>query len=150
MTRRYFEDLAVGETWTSGEYLVTEAEITDYARRYDPQPMHVDPVAAAQGPHGSVIASGWMVAALSMKLFIEAGGYGDTPVMGLGTDELRWKQVVRPGDRLHSVREVVELRRSGSNPKKGIIRTRVSVINQHGAEVLSMVATGMIGARGEG
>jgi acyl dehydratase len=150
MARRYFEDLALGETWTSGEYEITEAEIIDYARKYDPQPMHVDPEAAAKGPHGSVIASGWMVAALSFKLFIEAGGYGDTPVMGLGNDELRWTQVVRPGDRLRSRREVVELRRSRSNPKNGIIRTRITVTSQDGDTVLSMLATGMIAARSAG
>ena len=106
-------------------------------------------MAAAQGPHGTVIASGWMVAALTMKLFIEAGGYGDTPVMGLGSRGTALEPaVVRPGDRLVSRREVVELRRSKSNPMKGLVRTRVWATNQNGNTVLSMVSTGMIAARG--
>ncbi len=150
MVQRYFEDLNVGDVWTSRELTVTEADIIDFARKYDPQPMHTDPVAAAKGPHGSVIASGWQIAALTLKLFVEAGGYGDTPVLGLGNDELRWSKVVRPGDRLTCRREIVELRRSKSNPRNGIVRTRITMTNQNGETALSMVATGMVAARGDG
>ena len=147
MTRRYFEDLQLGETWTSREVTIGEDEIIAFARLYDPQPMHMDPVAAASGPHGSVIASGWQICALTLRVFVEAGGYGDTPVLGLGSDELRWTQVVRPGDRLVVGREVVELRRSASNPGNGLVRTRISVWNQRGETVLSMISTGRITAR---
>jgi acyl dehydratase len=150
MARRYFEDLSLGETWTSREVTITEADIVEFARRYDPQPMHMDPAAAAKGPHGTVIASGWHIAALTLKVFVEAGGYGDTPVLGLGNDELRWNKVVRPGDRLTVKREVVELRRSRSNPMNGLVRTRITVVNQNGETVLSMLATGMIAARSGG
>jgi acyl dehydratase len=150
MARRYFEDLSLGETWTSRELILTEEDILEFSRRYDPQPMHVDPAAAAKGPHGTVIASGWHIAALTLKLFVEAGGYGDTPVLGLGNDELRWHKVVRPGDRLTVKREVVELRRSRSNPRNGVVRTRIAVVNQAGETVLSMLATGMIAARSDG
>jgi acyl dehydratase len=97
-----------------------------------------------------VIASGWHIAALTLKMFVEAGGYGDTPVLGLGNDELRWNKVVCPGDRLTVKREVVELRRSRSNPANGLVRTRITVVNQSGETVLSMLATGMIGARSVG
>jgi acyl dehydratase len=150
MARRYFEDLSRGETWVSREATITEADIVEFARKYDPQPMHMDPATAAKGPHGTVIASGWHIAALTLKMFVEAGGYGDTPVLGLGNDELRWNKVVRPGDRLTVKREVVELRRSRSNPTNGLVRTRITVVNQSGETVLSMLATGMIGARSVG
>jgi acyl dehydratase len=150
MTRRYFEDLKLGDTWTSRELTITEEDIIDYSRKYDPQPQHIDPVAAAKGPHGSIIASGLHIASLSLMLFIEAGGYGDTPVMGLGNDELRWSKVVRPGDRLTCHREIVELRRSRSNPLNGIVRTRITMTNQNRETVLSMIATGMIAARSDG
>jgi acyl dehydratase len=150
MARRYFEDFTLDEVWTSPEFPVTEAEMLDFARRYDPQPMHTDPEAAARGPHGTVIASGWHIAALTLKAFVEAGGYGETPVLGLGTDELRWTQVVRPGDRLTVRREVVGLRRSGSNPMNGLVTTRITATNQSGRIVLSMVSTGMVSARGPG
>jgi acyl dehydratase len=149
MEARFFEDFSVGETWASRELKISEDDIVEFGTKYDPQPMHTDPETAAAGPYGSVIASGWQIAALTLKLFVEAGGYGKTPVLGLGSDELRWKQVVRPGDVLVVTREIVELRRSNSNPRKGIVRTRITTKNQKGETVLSMVSTGMIDARGE-
>lgn len=145
--RRYLEDFEVGETWESEPYEITEEEIITFARANDPQPMHTDPEAAANGRFGTVIASGWQVAALALKLFVLAGGYGETPILGLGADELRWKQVVRPGDRLRTRREVIEVRRSKSKPDRGILRTRVQVLNQNDEEVYSSVSTGQIMAR---
>lgn len=147
MATRYLEDIAIGETWTSRSIVLTQEEIIAFGRANDPQPIHTDPVAARQGRFGGLIASGWQVAALSMRLFIEAGGYGDTPVVGLGIEDLRWTRPVRPGDRLHTVREVIEKRRSQSKPGRGILRTRVSVVNQDGDCVLSMIAVGQINAR---
>lgn len=147
MNARYLEDIAVGETWTSPEVVLSEAEIVAFARANDPQPMHTDPAAAAQGRFGGLIASGWQVAALSMRLFVQSGGYGDTPVVGLGVDELRWKRPVRPGDRLHVVREVIEARPTASRPGYGIIRTLVTVVNQDGEAVMSMVSVGQVPAR---
>lgn len=150
MTTKHFEDFAVGDIWESRPHRMEEAEMQAFARTYDPQPMHTDPEAARTGPHGAIIASGWQVAALSLKLFVESGGYGDTPVFGLGTDELRWTKPVRAGDVLRFRRETVELRRSKSNPTRGIVRTRISAVNQDGDEVMSMVSTGMIAARTTG
>lgn len=144
---RLFEDFTLGERWTSPPETISEAAIIAFARDNDPQPMHIDPHAAAAGPHGSVIASGWQIAALALKLFVQAGGYGGTPVLGLGCDELRWHEIVRPGDVLTVHREIIALRRSASRPQQGIIRTRISVNNQHGRTVLSMISTGMVPAR---
>lgn len=146
---RFLEDFQVGETWTSREVVLTEEEMVRYARENDPQPMHTDPQAAAKSRFGGIIASGWQIAALSMRLFVEAGGYGRTPVVGLGIDELRWSQVVRPGDRLHVVREVIDVRRSKSRPAYGVIRTRVSVINQKGETVMSLISAGQVPARSQ-
>ena len=145
MAARYFEDFAIGETWTSREIVLTEADIIAFAQANDPQPMHTDPAAAASGRFGGLIASGWQVAALSMRLFIEAGAYGDTPVVGMGVDELRWKKPVRPGDRLHVRREIVDLR--AGRPGYGIIRTKVSVINQDGDAVMTLISMGQVPTR---
>lgn len=147
MEARAFEDFVVGETWTSASVVLSEDEIIAFASVNDPQPIHMDPVAAASGRFGELIASGWQVAALSMRLFIEAGGYGATPVVGMGIDELRWKRPVRPGDALYVVREVIETQLSRSNPKFGIIRTRVTVINQNDEAVMSLVSIGQVPAR---
>ena len=144
---RYFEDFEIGETWTSKTVMLSQEEMIAYARQNDPQPMHIDPEKAAASRFGSIIASGWQIAALSMRLFIEGGGYGDTPVVGLGVDELRWRKPVRPGDRLYVIREVVSTERSRSKPQYGIIRTRVSVRNQNGEDVMTLITLGQVPTR---
>lgn len=144
---RYFEDFEISESWTSKSVVLSEDDIIRYARENDPQPIHTDPEKAAQSRFGSVIASGWQIAALSMRLFIEGGGYGDTPVVGMGIDELRWRKPVRPSDRLHVSREVVGTERSRSNPRFGIIRTKVTVRNQKDEEVMTLVSIGQVPTR---
>nr|WP_246573296.1 MaoC family dehydratase [Chelatococcus asaccharovorans] len=145
--RRYFEDFAIGETWASEPFTLSQDAIIGYARDYDPQPIHIDPEKAADGPFGSVIASGWQIAALSMRVFVEAGGYGETPVVGMGIDELRWRRPVRPGDRLRVVRTVVETDRSKTRPGFGVVRTQVSVTNQDDEVVMTMVSLGRVPRR---
>lgn len=145
--RRYFEDFSVGETWTSKSVVMSEEDIVRYAREYDPQPIHTDPEKAAQGRFGSVIASGWQIAALSMRLFVESGGYGETPMVGLGIDELRWRRPVKPGDTLRVKREVVATERHKTRPEFGIIRTQVTVINQKDETVMSLVSLGQVPSR---
>lgn len=150
MTTRLLEDFQVGETWTSRWETITEEAIVAFGKANDPQPIHTDPAAAATGRFGTVIASGWQIAALSLRLFVEAGGYGDTPMVGLGIDELRWKQIVRPGDTLQVHRTVIEVRRSATRPDRGSVKSRVEVKNQNGEVVLSMIALGQVPARTSG
>ena len=94
-TARYLEDFQVGERWVSAPTPITEAEIVAYGLANDPQPIHTDPEWAKTGPFGGLIASGWQIAALSMRLFVQSGGYGKTPVIGMGIDELRWRKPYR-------------------------------------------------------
>lgn len=145
--RRYFEDFSVGETWTSKTIVLSEDDIVRYAREYDPQPIHTDPGKAAAGRFGSVIASGWQVAALSMKLFVEAGGYGETPMVGMGIDELRWRRPVRPGDSLRVIREVIATERHAKRPEFGVVRTQVTMRNQDDETVMSFVSLGQVPTR---
>jgi acyl dehydratase len=148
MATRLFEDFRVGESWESEPTPVPAEEIVAFGRGFDPQPMHTDAERAAQGPFGGLVASGWHIAALSMRVFVQAGGYGDTPMVGLGIDELRWRAPVRAGDTLTVRREVIELRRSESNPTHGIVRTRVTVRNQDGVVVMSLISAGRVPTRG--
>lgn len=141
---RYFDDFQLGDSWTSVAVPITSEEIVAFGLSYDPQPMHTDPQQALQSPFGGLIASGWMIAALSVRVFVQAGGYGKTPVVGLGIDELRWQRPVKAGDTLSFTREVVELRRSASNPGHGIVRTRVTARNQHDETVMSMLTAGRV------
>lgn len=144
---RYLEDFEIGETWVSETVEMVQEDMIAYALQNDPQPMHTDPEKAADSRWGSIIASGWMIAALSMRLFIQGGGYGDTPVVGLGIDELRWRKPVRPGDVLKVTREVISAERSKSRPEYGVIKTKVSVSNQKDEVVMTLVSLGQVPAR---
>lgn len=147
---RFLEDFTVGETWESVPVTLTQEEMIAYAKANDPQPMHIDPERAKTGPFGTIVASGFQIAALSMRMFIQSGGYGATPVVGMGIDELRWLKPVRPGDTLVVRRELIDIRRMESQPDRGILRTRVTVRNQKDEIVMSLISLGRVPARTKG
>ncbi len=134
---RYFEDYHVGMVDEFGDIAVTAEEIVEFARRYDPQSMHVDPVAAAQGPFGGLIASGWHTAAMVMRLFVEHYLSKVATLPSPGVDELRWVRPVRPGDTLRVRVTVLETKRSRSKPDRGLVRGLVEVLNQNGELVMT-------------
>lgn len=148
--RRCFEDFAVGESWTSEPLVLTKEDIVAFAREYDPQPIHTDPEMAAAGRFGSLIASGWQVAAITMRLFVQAGGYGETPMVGVGIDNLRWRRPVYPDDTLRVTRTVAETERHRTRPEFGIIRTQITVTNQNDELVMSMISLGQVPCRATG
>jgi acyl dehydratase len=147
---RYLEDFTIGETWESQPVTLTADDMIAYARVNDPQPMHIDPERAKTGPFGTIVASGFQIAALSMRMFIQAGGYGATPVVGMGIDELRWLKPVRPNDTLVVRRELIEATRLKSQPDRGMLRTHVTVRNQNGETVMSLYSLGRVPARTKG
>ncbi len=144
---KYLEDVAVGDVLTGPPIEIVEADVIAFGRAYDPQPFHTDPVAAKDSAFGGLIASGWQVAALVMRQLVEMRPYGATPMLGMGIDELRWLHPVRPGDRLEVRREVVAVTRSKSKPDRGMVRTAVTVTNQDGVTVMTMVGLGQMPAR---
>ena len=144
---RYFEDYTPGAVFTSGAIPVGEAEIIDFALKYDPQAMHTDPEAARSGRFGGLIASGWHTAALMMRLFATNFLSPASSVASPGIDELRWLHPVRPGDSLHLRVTVIEARRSRSRPREGIVRSFIEVLNQHGEVVMSLRPISMIACR---
>jgi acyl dehydratase len=147
---RYFEDYLPGLTAPCGGFSLSEAEIIAFAEKYDPQPFHVDPVAAKDGPFGGLIASGWHTISLTMRQLVEHWVSPGTSLGAAGVDEIRWPNPVRPGDRLHVRASVLEARRSKSRPDRGIIRSLVEVTNQAGDPVLRLTAINFILARDPG
>jgi acyl dehydratase len=144
---RYFEDYVPGAVFEYGQFPVTEAEIVEFARRYDPQPMHVDPEAAARGRFGGLIASGWHTAAMMMRLFADNFLSKVASLASPGIDELRWLQPVRPGDVLRIRVTVLEATPSRSRPDRGMVRTLVEVLNQQGEAVMTVKPMNIIRRR---
>ncbi len=144
---RRYEDYVPGSVFELGRISVTEDEIVDFARRFDPQRMHLDPQAAAEGPFGGLIASGWHSAAMMMRLYAECYLPDAASLSSPGIDELRWLRPVRPGDELHIRTTVLDARRSRSKPDRGLVTTLVEVLNQRQEPVMSLKALNLIAAR---
>jgi len=135
---RYFEDYTPGAVFSGGALIVSEAEILDFAGRYDPQAMHTDREAARRGPFGGLIASGWHTGAMMMRLLTEIFVSPVANQASPGLDELRWLLPVRPGDVLSLRATVLDARPSRSKPDQGVVKSLVEVVNQDGAVVMSL------------
>ena len=146
MNERYFDDFSAGDRFQSEPYQVTEKQIIEFAREFDPQSFHLDPAAAKQTMFKGLIASGWHTAAISMRLFVQTIKAAEGAI-GLGVDELRWLAPVRPGDVLRVETEIVDLRPSRSKPDCGIVRIRNVTTNQRGEIVQTMFASALVPRR---
>lgn len=144
---RYLEDYTEGARYSFGEESVNADEIMEFARRYDPQSIHTDPEAAAAGPFGGLIASGWQTAALMMRLFADNYLTSVASLASPGIDELRWVRPLRPDDRLTLICETTGVRPSRTKPDRGILTTDATLVNQDGDPILTATAMNMVARR---
>ena len=144
---RYFEDYVVGSVVDCGTVEVDPDEVLEFGRRFDPQPFHSDPVAAAAGPFGGLIASGWHTGSLMMRLFVRNYISSVASLASPGAESLQWLKPVRGGDVLRVLITVVDARRSRSKRDRGIIVSNIEVSNQHGELVMTMKVTNVLGCR---
>lgn len=143
----YFEDFEVGNAREAGSRTVTREEILEFARKFDPQPFHVDEEAAKRSQFGGLIASGWHTASLCHGILVEEFLGKDSGSMGSpGVNELRWLKPVRPGDTLTVRLEVLEVSPSRSKPG-GLVKLRYVMRNQNGEDVMTMIANGFFRRR---
>ncbi|HVI83396.1 MAG TPA: MaoC family dehydratase [Chthoniobacterales bacterium] len=143
MNERYFEDLKAGDRFKSETYEVSEEQIISFALEFDPQPLHLDVTVTRQTMFRELIASGWHTAAITMRLFVRALNFAEGAI-GLGVDELRWPTAVKPNDVLQVETEIVDLRKSRSKPRHGIVRIRNVTTNQRGEVVQTMTASALV------
>jgi len=143
----YWEDFVVGETTELGRHTFAEAEMIEFALKFDPQPFHVDPVAAKQSFFGGLIASGWHTCSVAMRILCDSYINRSVSLGSPGLDNIRWLKPVRPGDTITYRRIVLEARASKSRPDAGLLKSRTEAVNQHGELVLSMEGWGMFGRR---
>ncbi len=144
---RYFEDYLPGASYDCGSVSISEAEIISFATQFDPQPFHVDPEAAARGPFGGLIASGWHTAALVMRQLVDHFLSAEAGLGSPGLDEMRWPDPVRPADTLRVRATVVEARRSLSKPDRGILKTMIEAVNQDDRTVMRATAINFLRVR---
>jgi len=146
MKEHYFDDLKMGDRFQSEPLNVTEKQLIEFAHKFDPQMFHLSRKRAERTIFKGLVASGWHTAAITMRLFVQTLNFAEGAI-GLGVDELRWPNVVRPGDVLRVETEIVDARPSRSRPGFGIIRLRNITTNQRGQIVQIMLASAMVPRR---
>ncbi|MBL4801650.1 MAG: MaoC family dehydratase [Emcibacter sp.] len=140
---KVFEDFHMGETAAFGDYIITKEEIIEFAEKYDPQPFHTDPEFAAKSFHGQLIASGWMTAAITMRLICDHVLTESTSIGSPGIDKLRWIKPVYADDHLKATVKILETRLSKSKPNLGIVIYEVIALNHKNEPVMTLNTTGM-------
>jgi acyl dehydratase len=138
-----FDEIAASEGFVLGPVTLDDREVMAFASSFDDQWFHTDPGAAAIGPFGGLIASGWHTCALAMRLVSRELLAGSESFASPGLAYLRWPHPVRPGDQLTLEVRVIDARRSASRPELGIVRWQWIMRNGHGQEVLDLEATSM-------
>jgi acyl dehydratase len=139
-----FSDFRVGQIIAAGTHVVDESSILAFAAQFDPQPFHVDKVAATRGHWQGLIASGFHTCSIAMRLVVDNILRDSDSYASPGLEYVKWPAPVRPGDSLSLKVEVLEVRRSRSGDL-GIVRWNWRMANQRNQIVLDLVATSLFG-----
>jgi acyl dehydratase len=135
----FLEDLAPGQVFTSDARAIVDAgAIKRFAGEFDPQPFHLDEASARPTFFKKLVASGWHTTAVTMQLLVRTLPLSHG-IIGTGVDELRWPRPVKPGDTLRVHCEVIEVTPSKLDPSRGIVRMRMTTLNQHDQPVQTMI-----------
>ena len=145
MKKYYFESMEIGTELELGSYHVTLEEILEFAKKYDPQPFHINPTEAEKSMFGGIIASGWHTGSICMRLYVDAVLNQSSSMGSPGIDELRWKRPVRPGDTLTARFKIIDKKpfRKGV----GLVKGKAEVFNQEEKLVMTFIGNGMFGMR---
>jgi acyl dehydratase len=146
MSSRYFDDLKTGDRFQSETFEVPGKAIIEFAEKFDPQKFHLNSKSAERSIFKGLVASGWHTAAITMRLFVKTMDFAEGAI-GLGVDELRWPNAVRPDDILRVETEILEVRPSRSKSNYGIVHLRNITKNQQGQVVQTMTAHAMVPVR---
>ena len=144
---RYFEDFAKGDEYHLATITVDHDEMVAFARRFDPQPFHVDEELAKESAFGELIASGWYTGSLFMRMYVDEVLHDAVSHGSPGVEELRWLRPVRAGDELTARVTVLDTWPSTKRDDRGTVLTLSEMINSSGEVVMSLKARGMFGRR---
>jgi acyl dehydratase len=143
----WFDDFHPGQRFSTAAEFIGEAEITEFAARFDPQALHTDSARAAAGPYGGLIASGFHTLAASFALFVRAGIVAPHNLGSPGLEEVRWLKPLRPGDSIRQEIEVLDCRASQSRPDRGVVTMRHDTYNQRGELIMMATCLHMLARR---
>lgn len=133
--KRFFEDVNVGEKFTSRTHHLSKSEIIEYAKEFDPQAMHIDETEATNTFFGTLVASGWHMTSLTMRLMVDTAPLGSTPQIGANVKDLRFVKKVLPDTVIQCHGEVVS-KKNLENKKFGFVDMRVETRDQVNGDLL--------------
>ncbi|MET3809596.1 MaoC family dehydratase [Arthrobacter sp. UYEF3] len=136
-----------GSVEVFGAETVSEADILAFASRFDPQGIHTDASAAANGPFNGLIASGWHTMAVMMRILVRYCLNEVASLASPGVDDLRWLMPVRPGDVLSLRCTILQARPSRSKPDRGLVHTAIEILNQNHEMVATFTMMNLIRRR---
>ncbi|MFK4342774.1 MULTISPECIES: MaoC family dehydratase [unclassified Paenibacillus] len=128
-----FNEFYVGQIFKTKSIKITKENITKFAAEFDPQYMHLDEEKAKQGRFNGIIASGIQTIAVSFKLWVETGSYGDDVIAGTAMNNLKFLKPVYPGDELYTIVEVIAV--NEKNNGTGIVTVLLSTYNNKDVKV---------------
>ena len=146
----WYEDHEIGQTAPLGAHCFTRDEILEFARKFDPQPFHLDEAAARQSVAGGLIASGWHSVALMMRMICDELFVGSSSQGSPGIESIDWLKPVRPGDRLSVRLTTVGTRPTRSRPEIGVVEMRFDLLNQNRELVMRQQGSVFFGRRTNG
>lgn len=144
---RYWEDFETGGVERYGAYAVTEAEIIEFAKAYDPLPFHTDPQAAKDSPYGALTAPGLLTCSIFMRLLVDHVLLDAASMGSPGVDQVRWLKPVYAGDTLSVRQQTLSTRVLESRPEMGLVKNRFEVLNQHDEVVCDIASNGLFARR---
>lgn len=144
----YFDEVEVGATFETARLTVTEEAIIRFAFEWDPQPFHIDRLAAAESLFGGLVASGLHTIMTTYRLYYDHGLLKSTAVAGLGFDEIRFKKPLRPNDTIRVVIRILE-KLPSSKPGRGHLRLGLETVNQEEETIMSFILNAIVACRPE-
>lgn len=148
--KRHWEDFAPGAIEIYGPRVVTREEIVAFAAEFDPQPMHLDEVAASATMLGGLAASGWHSCCLLMRIIADGFLLDATSMGAPGVDELRWLRPLRPGTQIRVRATVLDKRPSQSKPERGFVKFLFEMLDENDAVLTDLTCSQMLVRREPG
>jgi acyl dehydratase len=127
------DEFKIGQVFQTKSLKLTKEDIMRFAGEFDPQYMHLNEEKANQGRFNGIIASGIHTLAISFKLWVEEGIYGDDVIAGTRMNNIKFIKPVYPEDELHIIVEVID--KKATKNETGILTVLLSTFNDKDEKV---------------
>ena len=140
----YFDDIEVGMTIDIAPAVIDKEKMLDFARLYDPIPLHTDEEYAKGTHFGKLIAPGVMSFMSVWAKYLEVDFFGAELIAGKST-KIEWLKPVFAEDVLTGKATIT--RKEKRNVRNGLVEVSITAWNQHGEAVLTDITEAVVKCR---